>query len=223
MKKILLSVMFAGLMAICVQAQMFVGGSVGANYVASKSTSSSTTVKGPALLSFEFNPMLGYDLSETMGIGVMLNLGFSTSDNRRDDPTKRNNLIYGVSPFMRNAVLYSGNLSLLLETQISFLGVNSKTSQGSTSHDLPKVFAYGLSVAPILSYSLTDRLFLEARVNLLRFGIGQGVVKDDDDKDIMTFVGLGVNPSEISSSLNRGMDITVTSNSPIEIGMVFRF
>ena len=222
MKKIYLSVLFAGLMAICAQAQMFVGGSVGASYVASKSTYSSTTVKGPANLSFEFNPMLGYDLSEKMGIGVMLNLGFSTTDNRRDDPTKRNSLIYGASPFLRNVVLYSGNLSLLLETQISFLGVNSKISQGSTSLDLPKTFAYGLSVAPILSYSLTDRLSLETRVNLLRFGIGQVLVKDDDDKDTITFFGFGINPSEISSSFND-MDISVLSNSPIEIGMVFRF
>ena len=224
MKKIILSVLFVAMMAVYAQAQLFVGGSIGADYTAYKYTFGSTTEKGDALFAFEFNPMLGFDLSDRMGIGATLNLGMFTVSDREDPPFKLKALMYGVSPFVRNAVLYSGNLSLLLETKVSFLGVNTKSSYESQTVDGPKILSYGLSVAPVLSYSLTDRLFLEARVNLFRLSIGQAVIKDvDDDKDISTFFGIGINPSAITSPLLNEMEIPVMSASPIEIGMVFRF
>ena len=223
MKKIILSVLFVAVVAVYAQAQLFVGGSIGADYTAYKYTSGSTTEKGPALFSVEFNPMLGFDLSERMGIGATLNLGMFNVSDRDDPPSKLKALMYGVSPFVRNVVLYSGNLAFLIETKFSFLGFNTKSSYESQTIDGPKILSYGLSVAPVLSYSLTDRLYLEARVNLLRFSIGQAVIKEDEDKDISTFFGIGINPSEITSPLLNELEIPVMSASPIEIGMVFRF
>jgi hypothetical protein len=221
MKRIILSVMFACMMAICAQAQMYVGGSIGAYYDAGKTKSGSTTNKGSARIAFELSPMFGYYLSDDVSVGAMLNLGLFNTNDRRDPASKDKRFMFGIAPYIRKSILDVGNLSLLLEANIGIFGTTSKNTYESTTNEGPKTFTFGLNVLPVLSYNLTDRLNLEARVNLLRLSFGATTQKQSgsETKHTDSFFGLGVNPSFLHDMLPDDMMLV----TPLQIAAIFKF
>ena len=226
MKKILFSVLFACMMVICVQAQVFVGGSFGFDYSEYKESSGSTTYKGPAVFAFEFSPMVGFYLTDNFAIGTKINLGVFGMNDREDKPTKDQATLIGFSPFIRNNLVSVGNLSLLLETSVGVNAISSKSTYESVSVDGPSALIVGISAVPILSYNFTDRLSIEMHTNILRLGLGTSVVKEKfgstEYKDTNTYFGFGVNPSGLSSTIMNEFDILI-NETPFQIGMVFKF
>ena len=230
MKKLFLLVLCAVMTAVCAKAQLYVGGAIGFDYFADKSSYGSTTSKGDAGFIVNFSPMLGFDLSEKMSFGAKIHLSAYNFSDRESDPTKSNALGYGLSPYIRYAALSVGNFSLLIEPSIFFLGATTKETYGTTSHEGPKLLGYGLQIGPVLTYNLTNRLSLEANVNFLRFSFGQIAAKygsgDSESKFTTTLFGIGINPTSeminISSEINE-VGVGLQTTSPLQIGLTFRF
>jgi len=214
MKKVFLAVLFASMMAVSANAQLFVGGSIGFDIDASKNTSGTTVSNNPLTVSFDFSPKVGYYLSSAFGVGVITHFGLGLTNNRRDDPTKYTSINWGFGPFMRYTVLSRGDFSVLVEGGAGVYGELSKSTRGSTTIKDPSTFGFDISAMPILSYSLTNRVNLEVSSNLLRLGFGVESEKsgagDSLSKDTNTYFGFGINGYDFFSS-------------PYRIGVIFKF
>jgi len=214
MKKVFLAMMFASMMAFSANAQLFVGGSVGFDVSADKSTSGTTVTNGDLDVSFDFSPKVGYYLSSTFGVGVITRFGIGFSNDRESDPTKYTSIEWGFGPFMRYTVLSRGDFSLLVEGGTGVYGKALTRTIQSTTVKAPSTFGFDISAMPVLSYSLTSRVNLEASSNLLRFGFGLETTKsgagDSLSKDTTTSFGFGINGYDFFSS-------------PYRIGVIFKF
>ena len=204
------------MLAFSAEAQTyFAGGSIGVDYEAGKGTWGNTTTKNPSTLSFEFSPMAGYYLSDKLGAGARIVLGGSTWNSRSEQEASKNKTFrWGFGPFLRYTVLTRGDFSVLIEGGAGIFGESSKETSGTTTNDGPKVFGFDIDVMPILSYSLTDRVSLEARTNLARFGFSTQTEKR----------GTGESQSkESDSAFGFGVDSFDFFRSPYQIGMIFKF
>ena len=216
MKKVILAMMFAGITAFGAQAQKyFAGGTLGLDYNDSKYSYGNTTTNRPSTLSFEFGPMLGYYLSEKLGAGVNINIGMSVwNDRAEQDPTKDKSFDWGFGPFLRYTALTRGDFSILIQGGVGIFGSSTKTTSGSTTNDGPKHFGFDIGVMPLLSYSLTSRVSIEASTNLARFGFTTQSEKrgsgDSQSKDTQSSFGFGIDSNDFF-------------RSPYQLGMIFKF
>ena len=216
MKKIFIALMFVGITAFNAQTQTyFAGGTISFDYNGDKSSLGSTTNKGPASFSFELSPMLGYYLSDNLGAGVKISVGMSvTNDRAEQEPTKDKSFDWGFGPFLRYTVLTRGDFSILMEGGVGIFGGSSKTTYGTTTNDGPKHFGFDIGVMPILSYSLTNRVNIEASTNLARFGFTTQTEKrgsgDSQRKDTESSFGFGVDTYDFFKS-------------PYQLGVIFKF
>ena len=217
MKKVFLTVIFAVIAAVCTHAQLFIGGSLGIDFGASSSTSgsSSTTNKAPSSFRIGFNPMAGYSMSDRFSAGLRAGISVGIQNDRKETPKKDYTYEWLINPFIRNTMVSGEKLSLLLESNVSVSGLMVKTSEGSVVTDKDRVFSFGIRVLPVLQYSLTNKLNLEARSNFLSLGFVRTSSKEnptaDAGKTTQNSFGLGVN----SGSSNM--------NIPFEIGMTYKF
>jgi len=215
MKKVFLALIFAGMTAMSAQAQtFFVGGALGVDYNDGKHSSGSTTTNRPSTISFEISPMLGYYLSENLGVGVMVNIGMSTWNDRADDPTKNKSFDWGFGPFLRYTVLTRGDFSILMQGGAGIFGSSSKVTYGNTTDKGPSTFGFDIGIMPLLSYSLTDRVSLEVSSNLARFGFTMETEKTGSGDS---------QQKETESSIGFGVDSFDFFRSPYQIGMIFKF
>ena len=75
---------------------------------------------------------------------------------------------------------------------------------------------FSIGVLPVVSYSLTDKLSLEASCEFLRLGFDYTVIKSKDNsdyKDITNSFGFGVNTGSYS----------FLSSSILNIGLILKF
>ena len=214
MKKGFLVVFLACTMVVYAQAQMFVGGSLGFDYNARKVSSGSTSNKRPSETTFEVSPMLGYFVSDKFAVGATVSLGFTSWNSRASEPFKEKSVEWSLFPGVRYSLLSIGDFSFWAQGGMGIFGSSSKTSQGSTTTNGPSVFGFGINVMPLLSYSLTDRINLEASSNLARFGFESWTVKrgsgDSQLKNTESSFGFGINSHDLFST-------------PFQIGIIFKF
>ena len=227
MKKVFFAVLFAGVVAVSAQAQMFVGGTLGLDYTARSSSYDGTKTKYPSGFFIEFSPMLGFQISEKFAIGTEASLGIGALSDRKDKPQTALLVGWGVAPFARITLVNAGDLSLLLHSSVGVSGMTEKSSYDGTTEDGDTFFNFGVGVLPVLSYGLTEKLSIEARTNFLRLGFGIASRKGPGDKPTKvsdTYFGLGVNstgPQEIIDAYGLGM---TAMNAPLlELGLVFKF
>ena len=217
MKTKFLSIMLiAVLTANYAQAQKyFAGGKLGVDYKDGKYSYGTSTTNRPSTSSFEISPMLGYYLSENLGAGVKISLGMSIRNDRaEEEPTKNTSSDWGFGPFLRYTALSRGDFSILIEGGLGIFGSSSKTTYGSSSNDGPKHFGFDISVVPLLSYSLTDRVSIEASTNLARFGFTTQTEKR----------GSGESQSkDTESSFGFGIDSYDFFKSPYQLSLIFKF
>jgi hypothetical protein len=216
MKKVFLAVMFAGMTAVCVQAQTyFAGGSLGFDYSDSESSWGGTIDKGPSETTVNISPILGYYLTEKVGAGVLIKLEINSWNNRLDSETsKENSLLWGFGPFLRYTLLTRGDFSILAQGGVGIFGSSSKRISGTTTNKGPSVFGFGIDAMPILSYKLSDKVNLELSSNLARFGFNTQTEKR----------GSGESESrDTENSFGFGVDATNFVSSPFQIGVIFKF
>jgi len=216
MKKVFIAMMFAGITAFSVQAQKyFTGGTIGVDYNDGKYSHGNTTNNGPSTFSFEFSPMLGYYLSENLGAGVNISIGMGVRNDRDEqDPTKDKSFDWGFGPFLRYTALSRGDFSVLIQGGVGIFGSSSKTTYGTTTNEGPKHFGFDIGVMPLLSYSLTDRISIEASTNLARFGFNMQTEKRGSGDSQY---------KETESSFGFGVDSEDFFRSPYQLGMIFKF
>jgi hypothetical protein len=187
-------------------AQIFVGGGFSLNSTKSSSTTGSTTTEQGKNFNWDFSPEVGYFLSENLAVG----LGFGIGNDKTTTPitlssnSEHSVTNWSVRPFARYYALKSGSFSVFGEGALSIGGSSSQTTNGSTTTDGPSTSNFGISIQPGISYDLSDKVSLLAKVGGIYYssngtstttGTGANVVKTETSTPSF---GLGLNLSTIS-------------------------
>ncbi|MCQ2960005.1 MAG: hypothetical protein MJ198_07445 [Bacteroidales bacterium] len=202
MKKVLLSLATIAL-AMSANAQIFIGGFAGANTTATKTVTSLDTTK-PVKNSFHLAPIVGFELSEKLEAGVMLELSTSKSvyDKIDDKDAWNKNNEWEIAPFIRYELISFGNFAVKAQAVASFGQSTPVTNAGSTKTKGWKTNVLALNVTPIISYELNEHFELESSLNFFSLGAYTSSTKDPDDKNIKTVknsIGLNANAEQIST------------------------
>jgi outer membrane protein len=218
MKKAVSVIVFAVITAVSAQAQVFIGGSVGADYTGGKTKNGSSSTDRPSTFSLEFSPRVGYYLNDRFAAGLDVGFEHTINNNRADTETKNFTTKFGVGAFGRYHAVEADRLTFILEGTLGWATGRQKTKTGSNSTEGDPINTVGLFVYPVLSYSLTDRLSLEAYSDFLRLGFGMMTIKNEDvdRKTTTNYFGVGANSED--NELYRE-----ASGSAFSIGIVFKF
>lgn len=189
MKKIVLT-MVAACAALTMNAQMYVGGSLG--------FSSDTDKKNPAaektVTIFNLNPEFGMALDEKMGVGIQL--GFGLENKKTEDKTatpvtstKTNATTIQIKPYLRYQVLTFGKANIFVDGGVDF-GMK-KEKDMKPSMDL------GLFVTPGFAFNINETWSIVAKMNdMFAFGYHKDAVAD--------VAGAPDAPSSIKAGLSTG-------------------
>lgn len=185
MKKILILTVVT-LLAVSVNAQYYIGGSIGFGSATSKPEIGEKSTAS----SFIIAPEFGYNITNKVDIGVALSFENSKRDVNGTD-VKSNE--WGVSPYVRYNLIQFGNLNVLGKAAL-FAGGGKDGEQ--------KYTGFGLNISPMLTYTLSDKFDLFTGLNFLGLGFEQ--VKY---KDAYTNTGFGLNVNS-NNAINTG-DVTI--------------
>ena len=202
-------------MAFCAEAQFYVGGSLGVDFSSSSRSVSVATVKQPSFFEFNVNPMAGYSFTEKFSAGLRFSVIYSIDNDRADTPIKLYLFTWGVTPFVRNTWLQAGKLSVIQESGVMVSMSMISVSTGPLVVDGPRAFGFGVRSTPVLSYNLTERMNLEARLNLLSIGFTTITTRDD-----ATLESPKTTETDFHFGVNGGSDI---GRLPFQLGMMFTF
>ena len=221
MKKTIISFIVFVAIIMNSNAQVFVGGGLGVEFSGGKSKYGGNSSDLPSTFAFSLSPKVGFYLNDDFAIG--LEVGFiSETEKETVGSTEYKDITtgWGIGAFARYYLLGGDKLSLLLEGSASFGGLKDKTKGGSTTYEGDPMTALGIGVLPVLSYSLTDRLNIEASCDFLRFGFQSMTVKDADNSSNKTTTnnfGFGVNSLGFNALPIGGF------SDMIKIGLTFKF
>ncbi len=173
MKKILMTLAM-GMMALTMNAQVYVGGAVGFQSV--------TPEVGDGETSFKFLPEIGMQLNDQWSIGVQL--GYIS------DKAGAYNLgaesAFQFSPYARYTALKFKNMNIFLDGGFDYVQTKNM-----------KVSAFGLGIKPGVAINLNEKLSFVTHFGFLGY---QSVNPDGDDNNI-TNIGLDVDASSLTFGL----------------------
>lgn len=184
MKKVLISAVALVAFAMTANAQLFFGGQLGLSTSGGTSewTSGNTTTKTDNLktTSFTFAPQVGFFLSESFAVGGYLNLGITNQDNVGGTYNESKETTFGITPFARYYFINSGKWKVAAEGQLGFsLGhTTAKDGSGNIVSE-PKTTTIAFNVRPLVAYSLTENIDLEAGLNVFSFGFSHQSIKEE--------------------------------------------
>ncbi len=187
MKKVLLIVALALATFAGANAQWYAGGSLGFE---SNSDKSGIDPKS----GFSLAPEVGYYLTDKFDIG--LDFGFVTGKNQSDDKFS----YWIIAPYARYSFLQFGKFEVLGKGSLFFSGYDFDNGDKGTE--------FGINVAPIVAYNLTDNFVLFTELNFVSLNFTS---VSPDGGDTYTQFGLGVDANGIANTGN------------IQIGMVYKF
>lgn len=203
---------------IC-QAQLFVGGNIGVKFnggnvdysIVSPIVNEEGTQYLDRKTSFEIAPMVGYQLSDNMSVGLRLGYTNTTnkscSDNFKDDYNiKSTTLHYGFAPFFRYTVFSHNNFKIFADAELPISFATEKNvvegSNATVEVDAPKQFNIGILIVPGLMYEITENISFVSELGLLNLGYIHQRTKVSEDitpESTMTYVqknnqfGIGIN------------------------------
>lgn len=244
MKKILTTAAAVFALVAVSNAQLFVGGNLGFSTESNtyKNTADGTTytdTDGDAVKrdgttkTINFNPKVGFQLNDNMSVGGTLMLGTSTSkefdgtkDNKVYEKTSSNTI--GIAPFFRYSFVEFGGFKLSADASLPLSMRFGKTTypdrrpnQTTDREDVKnsKTMGIGLNIVPVISYSISDRIDLEAQLNVFNLGFNfssrnpypEGDNNWDEIRSNSTSFNLGVSPNNVCTT------------GAIQIGMIFKF
>lgn len=193
------------------KAQYFVGGSLGFNYAGGKLDDGNTIEDKTSTTTFSFAPKGGFFISDKVAIG--LQLGLMSQKEKIPGVIERVNYTqtYGITPFGRYYALRLNKFALFAQADLGLYFGSTKNTVGSTTNKGPKTTTISFNAFPGIAYDLNETIALEAIIGGFNFGISRSSEKLNDNKDIDTNIGFGVNMNSI-----------VTSGA-ITIGAIVRF
>jgi hypothetical protein len=191
MKKFLILAVVA-VFAVSANAQYYIGGSIGfAGSTDKPEAGDKTTTTG-----FTIAPEFGYSLTEKVDLGITL--GYSNSKEKTGDVELKVNG-WEVAPYVRYSLVQFGNFNVLGKAAVS-VGGGKEGEQKNTN--------FGIRIAPIVTYALSDKFDLFTNLNFLGAGFSQVKFKD---ANTVTNYGLLINADDVA---NIG---------DIQIGFVYKF
>lgn len=205
-KKNLLVIALA-FITVAINAQFYVGGSLGYSSVADKNDDGEKT---SSTSNFSFAPKVGYDLNEKFSVGLGFSLGNSgikTYDSDGDELANPKVSTWEITPFARYTVAEFGKISLLGEGIIFWGGTT--TDSGISNSPKVKSSTYGLNIAPIIAFAATNRISIEASLNFLNLRYSSEKPDTDFDATRSRF-NFGVNSDNL-----------INTNS-IQLGFIYK-
>lgn len=142
MKKILV-LLVAVMATMAVNAQLYVGGTVG--------FSSSKAEGASAVTTYRIMPEIGYNLSENWAIGATL--GYEKTSSKT----------FKIAPYARYTFLNSDLLDLFVDGEVAYM--NSKADVAGAK----SVNGFGINIKPGLAVNLSDNMSLIAKYGLLGY------------------------------------------------------
>lgn len=195
MKKVTLIMFVAVIGILSANAQFYLGGSLKFGTKTAKPEGGTKTTGSQ----FSIMPEAGYHLNQDLDLGLVL--GFSNVKDQNDVKTSN----WGVSPYARYSFVEFGRLSVW--GQAAFFAGGSDVDKLKT-----KSTVFGLTVSPVLKYSLSNRFDLMTNLNFFNIGFSQTSTKVDGKKvSTDTSFGLGINSYDIATLGN------------ISIGFIYKF
>ncbi|MBO7610866.1 MAG: outer membrane beta-barrel protein [Elusimicrobia bacterium] len=207
MKKNLLALLFAVALvapAFAAEKNMWIGGSFGYSSVSSKAH---PDCSNDAASEFTIAPELGYVLDEKWDIG--LNLSYTKQKNTAHTTDGIDKLIpgsnggsdsdtIGISPFARYNLAKVAGIDVLLKGSLFY-----NTSTIKLWGEDVKVNSCGITIAPVISYTINETWSISATLNFLELGYAHFSSSDlknsaGDDYACDIF-GLNVNDASIIS------------------------
>ncbi len=171
MKKILMT-MVAAFAAVSMNAQVYVGGELG--------FTSSKVNGGDSKTSFKILPEIGYNLDETMSLGIVLgyeqgNATESFEAYAVNDKAKS----FIINPYLRYNVLKAGNVTFFGD--LSVLYKNQDEDRGY------KVNTFGVGLKPGIAVALSDKFSFVSHIGFLGW---QQSKADSDGAKASSSIGL---------------------------------
>ena len=216
MKKFIVTLAFIPF-AMVSHAQWFIGGNVG--YLSkSDKTSWSNNSRTESLSGFSFAPMIGFQSNKTMFGGNLIlssnTVAFTESWSSSSSKNETTVFFWGVQPFIRCTFWEFGKFSVFAHAGVHFLSGNKKEKSIFGNNSEFSLTSFGLSVTPVLSYSLSERIRLETSLNFMNLSWNRDTEKNKrrtQDKISSIDFGLGINSGNI---INVGT---------ISIGFIYNF
>ena len=174
MKKLFLAAV-AALLSITLSAQIYVGGSLNLTSNNNENKLANTTSKTSNL---RFAPMAGYVLSEDLSVGARVTL--RTASNSTTNP---DTFGFGLQPFARYSLLNVGPFKVLAEGGINFQSVTDKTINTGVGYTKDTDTTFGIYVQPVLTYALTEKVTMEAIINVARMSFNSTASKSINHVD----------------------------------------
>ena len=143
MKKIVLTMM-AAMVAVVMDAQVYVGGSVGFQTVSHD---------GNSTTAFTLKPEVGYNLNEDWAIGM----AFGYSESGKDESKVKTFII---NPYARYNAVKLDKVTLFLDGAFEYT---------NTKYDKYKINKWGLGVKPGIAVALTDNLSLVSHMGFIGY------------------------------------------------------
>lgn len=145
MKKIVLTAV-AAMMAVVMDAQVYLGGSVGFETVSHD---------GNSTTAFVLNPEVGYVLDENWALGISLGYGEKGKDNTKVKT-------FNVNPYARYTYVNFDKVSLFLDGGFSFKNTDSKSAGYKTNE-------WGVGIKPGVAVALTDKVSFVSHLGFLGY------------------------------------------------------
>lgn len=159
MKKIMMT-LAAIAVAATMNAQMYVGGTLGFKSLSSDGTSASE---------FTIAPELGYNLNEDWAVGIAL--GYTTNNIAYDHDGKfagkldKSNNTFSVSPYVRYTFVKLDKVNFFCDGIITY---------ASTGNSDAKVNSFGIGVQPGVAVNLNDKVSFVAKLGEIGYASAKG-------------------------------------------------
>ena len=170
MKKIFMT-LAAVAVAATVNAQMYVGGTLGFDTQNNKtevSVNGATTTVELGTTTFSILPEFGYKIDEQMAIGVAFGYSYTSAETGKNPDTKNKTSRFEFNPYFRYTFLQMGSFSVFADAQVGFY--TGKTTNESSvagavvSVEYPKVNGFSFAIRPGVAYQANDALTFVAKL-----------------------------------------------------------
>lgn len=180
MKKIF-ALAAAAMMALAVNAQVWVGGNFNFDSSKDKMEASGVSVDNTAS-NFEIAPEIGYNLNDKVAVAVAL--GFTHYANAEMELLGQKVAgmanKFSINPYVRYTCCKSGNFSVFVDGGISY----STLHFNGMGAAMDNVNALGVAVRPGISYNISDKVALVAHIGKIGYDYQSTTVKTDPNIDL---------------------------------------